>query len=97
MLLGLVSYIINWLIDAYIFVLFMRMIVDWILVLSPRWYPRGLVASIISIIYQLTEPPLRWLRRYIPPLPLGRIQLDVSFLVLWFALIVLQMAVNFVI
>lgn len=97
MVLGLVSYVINWLIDAYIFVLFMRMIVDWILVLSPRWYPRGLVASIISIIYQLTEPPLRWLRRYIPPLPLGRIQLDVSFLVLWFALIVLQMAVNFVI
>ncbi|BDR54367.1 hemolysin [Bombiscardovia apis] len=94
MLLGFVAYILNWLIDAYIFVLFVRMIIDWIMVLSPRWYPRGLVASIISIIYQLTEPPLCWLRRYIPPLPLGRIQLDVSFMALWFGLIVLQVVVN---
>ncbi|BDR53304.1 hemolysin [Bombiscardovia nodaiensis] len=95
-LFALLATIINWLIDAYIIVLFARMIIDWVLILAPRWYPHGFVGWLVSIVYQLTESPLRWLRRYIPPLPLGRIQLDVSFVVLWFALIVLQVVVNIV-
>ena len=89
----LLRYLINVLIDAYLFVLFIRMIVDWAMILMPRWYPRGVVSSMIRVIYALTEPPLRWLRRYIPPLPMGRIQLDVSFMVLYFILIVIQILI----
>ncbi|MBH9979083.1 YggT family protein [Bifidobacterium sp. W8108] len=89
----LLRYLINVLIDAYLFVLFIRMIVDWAMILMPRWYPRGVVSSLIRVIYALTEPPLRWLRRYIPPLPMGRIQLDVSFIVLYFILIVIQILI----
>ncbi|AIC91651.1 YggT family protein [Bifidobacterium coryneforme] len=89
----LLRYLINVLIDAYLFVLFIRMIVDWAMILMPRWYPRGVVSSLIRVIYALTEPPLRWLRRYIPPLPMGRIQLDVSFMVLYFILIVIQILI----
>ena len=89
----LLRYLINVRIDAYLFVLFIRMIVDWAMILMPRWYPRGVVSSLIRVIYALTEPPLRWLRRYIPPLPMGRIQLDVSFMVLYFILIVIQILI----
>ena len=89
----LLRYLINVLIDAYLFVLFIRMIVDWAMILMPRWYPRGVVSSLIRVIYALTEPPLRWLRRYIPPLPMGRIQLDVSFMVPYFILIVIQILI----
>lgn len=56
----LLRYLINVLIDAYLFVLFIRMIVDWAMILMPRWYPRGVVSSLIRVIYALTEPPLRW-------------------------------------
>lgn len=90
---SLLRYLINILIDTYLLVLFIRMILDWAMVLMPRWYPRGVVASLIRVIYALTEPPLRWLRRYIPPLPMGRIQLDVSFMVLYFILIVIQILI----
>ena len=51
------------------------------------------VAQLINIVYSITEPPLRWLRRYIRPLPLGSIYLDVSFIVLYFALVVLESVV----
>ncbi|MBQ5557223.1 MAG: YggT family protein [Bifidobacteriaceae bacterium] len=78
--------IIRWLIDTYLAILVVRMVIDWILVLARRWRPRGLVADIIRIIYELTEPPLAWLRRWIPSIPLGPVQLDVSFLVLYFVL-----------
>ena len=90
MLLLFIRYLIDICIETYLLILFVRMILDWVLVLSPRWYPRGFVASLIRVIYALTELPLRWLRRYIPPLPMGRIQLDVSFMVLYAALIIIQ-------
>lgn len=89
----LLRLLLSLLINAYIFVLFVRMILDWIRVLAPRWYPRGVVYSLIDVVYRLTEPPLRWLRQYIKPLPLGAIYLDVSFIVLYFALVVLQMLI----
>lgn len=89
----LLRYLVSIIIDTYLLVLFIRMILDWAMVLMPRWYPRGFVASLIRVVYALTEPPLRWLRRYIPPLPMGRIQLDVSFMVLYFILIVIQILI----
>ena len=94
MLLLFIRYLIDICIETYLLILFVRMILDWVLVLSPRWYPRGFVASLIRVIYALTEPPLRWLRRYIPPLPMGRIQLDVSFMVLYAALIIIQVLIG---
>ena len=61
MVFTIVRLVIDWIIDAYITVLFVRMILDWVSVLAPRWYPKGVVASLINVVYQLTEPPLRWL------------------------------------
>ena len=96
MLASLVSvlfHIIDWLIEAYITVLFVRMILDWVMVLAPRWHPSGIVASLVCIVYQLTEPPLRWLRRYVKPIPMGPIYFDTSFLVLYFVLIILRVLI----
>lgn len=90
MVFTIVRLVIDWIIDAYITVLFVRMILDWVSVLAPRWYPKGVVASLINVVYQLTEPPLRWLRRYIRPIPMGPIAMDVSFIVLYTALVALE-------
>ena len=56
MLLVILFRVIDMLIGAYITVLFARMILDWVTVLSPRWYPTGVIASLISVVYRLTEP-----------------------------------------
>ena len=93
MILYVLLRITDFLIDAYIAVLFIRMILDWVSVLAPRWTPRGVVWSLVDIVYRLTDPPLMWLRRRIPALPLGPIALDLSFIVLYFALIVLRVLI----
>ena len=93
MVFTIVRLVIDWIIDAYITVLFVRMILDWVSVLAPRWYPKGVVASLINVVYQLTEPPLRWLRRYIRPIPMRPIAMDVSFIVLYAALVALRILV----
>lgn len=95
MLISMIGRVLIWAVNAYITVLFIRMILDWVSILMPRWYPRGVIAQLINAIYTVTEPPLRWLRRYIPPLPLGAVSLDMSFLVLYFGLIVLESVISF--
>ena len=42
-----------------------------------------LFSLVSGITYTITDPPLKLLRRFIPPLRLGGISLDLSFLVLF--------------
>jgi len=59
-----------------------RLILDWVQALSREWRPRGPVLVIAEAVYTVTDPPLRLLRKLLPPLRLGAVQLDLAFLVL---------------
>lgn len=71
-----------WLLNIYMFVLIARLVIDWIQLLARDWRPKGPVLAICEGIYTVTDPPLRALRKVIPPLRLGGVALDLSFLVL---------------
>lgn len=77
----------------YLLVLLARFVFDLIQTFSREWTPKGPVLVIAEGVYTLTDPPLKALRRVIPPLRLGGIALDLSFLVL---LILLQIAIALV-
>lgn len=66
----------------YWLVLIGRLILDWVQVFSRDWTPKGPLLVIAEGIYTITDPPLNFLRRFIPPLRLGQVSLDLSFLVL---------------
>lgn len=78
------------LIRAYLLIMIVRMILDWTMVLIPRLRLRGIFNFIARIIYFLTEPPLRLLRKFVPPMNCGSISFDVSYMLLYFVLYVLQ-------
>jgi YggT family protein len=69
----------------YIFLglLIVRLIVDWTMVFARSWRPTGAVAAILELAYSVTDPPLRALRRVIPPLRLGSFALDLAFIVVF--------------
>jgi YggT family protein len=69
----------------YVLVLLLRLVFDWIQVFARDWRPRGVALVAAEGSYTLTDPPLRLLRRIIPPLRLGSVQLDLAFLVLMLA------------
>ena len=50
MILSLIGQIVHLLVNAYIFVLFVRMILDWVSVLSPTWRPSGIISSLIGAV-----------------------------------------------
>jgi YggT family protein len=78
------------LLGLYVWVLIGRIIIDYVMMFSQSWRPQGFVLALVDIVFRLTDPPLRFLRRFIPPLRLGSISLDLSFLVLIFGVQVLQ-------
>ena len=63
------------------------MILSWVPMFAPGWAPRGPLLVVAELIFTLTDPPLRFLRRFIPSLNLGAVRLDLSFIVLWLAVI----------
>ncbi|MDK6643717.1 YggT family protein [Alloscardovia omnicolens] len=92
MLLGiaLARIVLSVLLEAYMSILFIRLILDWVAVLT-RWKPRGFIYTLINAVYVVTDSPLNYLRRFIKPLPMGPMYLDLSFIVLWFGLGLVRM------
>jgi YggT family protein len=69
--------------------LIVRLVFDWVQVFSREWKPRGPALVVAEAVYSVTDPPLRALRRVIPPLRLGAVQLDLAFTVLFVAVLIL--------
>ncbi|MEI2641203.1 MAG: YggT family protein [Candidatus Nanopelagicales bacterium] len=70
----------------YLLVLIGRLVFDIVQMLARDWQPKGVMLIIAEIIYTLTDPPLRALRKVIPPLRLGAISFDLAFIVLFIGL-----------
>lgn len=66
----------------YLLVLFARLVLSWVQVFSRDWRPKGLVLVIAEAVYTLTDPPLRALRKVLPPLRIGGVALDLAFFAL---------------
>ena len=75
---------------VFLLLLFARFVVDWVMVLARSWRPSGLVAAGLEVVYTTTDPPLKAVRKVIPPLNLGSIRLDLGFMVLLIAVVVLK-------
>ena len=58
-----------------------RLVVDWVQVFARSWTPKGPVLFVLEIVYTITDPPIRFVRRFVPPLRLGSVALDTSFLI----------------
>lgn len=79
---------------AFIAALFARLILDYIRLFNSSWSPRGVVLWFAESVYTFTDPPINLFRRIIPPLRLGGVALDLSFIALYFAARILQTIIH---
>lgn len=77
--LRLIAGIVNTMLVLYIFVMLARVILEYIPLFNREWRPRGLGLVLAEVVYTLTDPPLRFFRRFIPPLRLGPVAIDLGF------------------
>lgn len=77
--LGVIGGIVELVLTLYIFVLIARLVLDYIPLFNRQWRPRGAGLVLAEFVYTLTDPPIRFFRRVVPPLRLGTISLDFGF------------------
>ena len=70
-----------------------RFVMGWVLAFGRRWHPGRGAAATLEAVWSVTDPPLKALRRVIPPLPLGTVTVDLSAIVLLLILYVLMRVV----
>lgn len=75
----LVAGILNFLLLLYVLVLLARLVLEWIPVFDREWRPRGGMLIVAEGVYTVTDPPIRLLRRFIPPLRIGPVAIDLAF------------------
>jgi len=86
--------VLRYVLTIYLVILVGRMIFGWIQVFAREWRPTGVLLILAEAIFTVTDPPLKFLRRFIPPLRLGMVAMDLSFMVLFIVvLILLEVAV----
>jgi YggT family protein len=66
-----------------------RLVLEYVLMFARRWQPGRGAAAGLEVVWSITDPPLRALRRVIPPLRIGTVSLDLAFLALLFIVYVL--------
>ncbi|MFE6235417.1 YggT family protein [Cellulosimicrobium sp. NPDC057862] len=94
MIWDLITGIVGFLLWLYLLLLIGRLVFDWVQFFAREWRPRGVVLVIAEVIYSATDPPLRALRRLIPPLSLGQVRLDLAFIILFFAVTIAAQIVS---
>ncbi|MFS3130268.1 YggT family protein [Nocardioides sp. Bht2] len=75
---GWLIHIVLW---VFIALLWVRFVFDWVQVFARTWTPSGPLLVLLEVVYSTTDPPIKALRRVIPPLRLGNFALDLSFLI----------------
>ena len=78
-----------YLLSVYLLLLIVRLIFSWIQVYARDWRPTGILLVVAEGVYSATDPPLRFLKRYIPSVRLGSVALDLSFMLLFLVVYVL--------
>jgi YggT family protein len=88
--LAIVFQIVYLLLLAFLYMLFTRFIMGFVMMIGRRWRPGRGAAAALEVVWSVTDPPLKALRRVIPPLRLGTVSFDLASLVLLVIVFVLM-------
>ena len=84
------------LVGLYSLLVIVRIIIEMVQAFSKQFDPPHWFIMVAEPIFRMTDPPVNSLRKLIPPLKLGGsgVGLDVSVIVLFFILMLIQMLVG---
>ncbi|WP_439029194.1 YggT family protein [Gordonia terrae] len=71
-----------------------RLVVELVRTFAHEWRPTGFAVVVIEMVFTATDPPIKALRRILPPIPLGPIRLDLSLMIVMLVVIIGMNVVN---
>jgi YggT family protein len=79
---------------VFLLLLLFRLVMDYVFMFARGFRPRGLLAMALELAYTATDPPLKAVRRFLPPLRLGGVSIDLGFMVVLFVTYILMSVVQ---
>jgi YggT family protein len=73
--------IIYYLLFIYWLLLLGRLVIELVRTFAREWRPTGASVVVIETVFTTTDPPIKALRRILPPIPLGPVRLDLSLMI----------------
>jgi YggT family protein len=86
----LVAALLFYVVLAFFLILLVRLVLDWVQFFARDWKPSGIALVIAEVTYSVTDPPLKALRRILPPITIGSVRLDLAFMVLFILCLILM-------
>lgn len=87
---GLIGTALYWILQFYFYALLARFVVDLIMSVKPGWRPPVAIMPILDFAYTITDPPLKFVRRFVPPLRMGPVALDLAWTIVVIGVLFLQ-------
>jgi YggT family protein len=89
----IVGQILSFALLIYFLLLIFRLIMDFVFQFARSYEPHGPMLVALEVTFTLTDPPLKLIRRFIPPLRIGGVAIDLAFLILIIVVQVLRAVV----
>jgi YggT family protein len=85
-----IASIVYYLLLIYFFVLWARLVLDLVRMFNRSWRPAGGLLVVAEVVFTVTDPPIRAVRRVLPPVRMGSVALDFAFTVVMLVVIILM-------
>ena len=79
--LGLVLYSV---LQLFIIALIARLVLDYVQMFARNWTPKGIALVFAEFVFTVTEKPLAFVRKFVRPLRVGSVSIDLAFILLFF-------------
>ena len=90
----IVSVVLGTILWIYTLVLWARLVIDTMRQFRPDWRPRGVALILAELVYTVTDPPLKLVRRFVKPVRLGGAAIDFSWTIVLVAVYILSAIVR---
>lgn len=81
---SIVGQILASLLQLFVVVLVLRLVLDYVQMFARNWRPKGIALVLAEFIFSVTEKPLVFVRKFVPALRIGSINVDLAFILLFF-------------
>ena len=76
--------------NIFVVVMWARFVLDLVAMLARQWRPRGFVLVLAELVYTITDPPVKAVRRVVPTLRAGGVAIDFSWSIVLIVAIILS-------
>jgi YggT family protein len=91
---ALFALLITFALTIFIILMWIRLALDLVATYSRNWRPRGFLLVVAEVVFSVTDPPVKFVRRFIKPVRFGEVSIDFSWTIVVLVAIILSSIVS---